>query len=292
MAGERWLVTGASGQLGGHVVRQLLQPAGRATVLALVRRDVALPRGVQVQRVDLAVTDELRAAVAGFRPTHIVHLGAMTSVADCYARPAEAEQVNVVAAAALGEAAAECGARLVFSSTDMVFDGDHAPYREGNPPRPPSRYGRTKAAAEEALRGRPLTVVVRIPLLYGFPCDDRSTTFVQQMSALRAGTPLRLFADEFRSPVSLPDAARAVIRLARSDYIGLIHVAGPERLSRLALIEQCAEVLGLSKASIVATSRLDVPAAEPRPADLSLDGQQFATMFPDVVPGPPRRDVL
>lgn len=288
----RWLVSGASGQLGSHVVRQLTRDASDEPVCALVGQNTVGTAGVEVQCVDLADASALRRVTRAFRPTHILHLGAMTAVGDCHARPAAAEELNVGATQALAEAATDVHARLVFSSTDMVFDGDHAPYRESDPTRPLSHYGRTKAAAERVLAEFDHTLVVRIPLMYGSPCSTRQTTFSQQVAALHARQPLRLFTDEFRTPVWLADAARALIGLARDDLTGVIHVAGPERLSRYELIARCAALLGIHAPNLVPVSRLEIAAAEPRPADLSLDGAMLARRRPDLQPGPLRAAVV
>ncbi len=292
MPAERWLITGASGQLGSHVVRQLSLDDSVGALLALAgQREVGTP-GVTVQRVALAAHDELRACVREFRPTYVVHLGSLTAVGECFNRPLDAAEINIGATRALAEAAADAGARLVYSSTDMVFDGEHAPYREDDPPHPLSHYGRTKAAAEGLLAAFEQTLVVRIPLLYGRPVSPRATTFTQQLDALARGEPLRLFTDEFRTPVWLADAARALIGLARRALTGVVHVAGSRRLSRFELIAECARLLGLSAAGLVPIARHDLPAAEPRPADLSLDGTRLAGQFPDLIPGPLRRTAL
>jgi dTDP-4-dehydrorhamnose reductase len=248
--------------------------------------------GVAVQHVDLANAEALRACAAGFRPTHIVHLGAMTSVAECHARPAAAEEINVRAVRVLAEVADGLGARLLFSSTDMVFDGSRPPYRETDPPQPLSHYGQTKVAAERVLAGHERALVVRIPLLYGLPCAPRETTFVQQLAALRSGAPVRLFTDEYRTPVWLADAAGAVLGLARSELTGVIHLTGPERLSRYELVARCAALLGITEPNLVPVSRRDVGAAEPRPADLSLDGRRLERLFPQLAPGPLRAAAL
>ncbi len=292
MQRERWLVTGASGQLGSHVVRQLAADSAVGQIVALSGRGETGTPGVAVRHVDLRDLDALRAAVRDARPTHIMHLGAMTAVADCYADPAGAALANVRATEVLAEAAAQCGARLVFSSTDMVFDGSSPPYREDSPTCPLSTYGRTKVRAEQALAERPQALVVRIPLMYGFALNGRRTTFAQQMEALRAGRPLKLFVDEFRTVVWLADAARALIGLARGEACGLLHIAGPERLSRLELVRRCAALLGLSDAHLEPISRLDAAGPEPRPADLSLDGSRFASCYPALVPGPLRAEAL
>jgi dTDP-4-dehydrorhamnose reductase len=289
---ERWLITGASGQLGSHVVRLLSRDDVRAAILALTGRQDRGTSGVPAQAIDLADHTALHACAMAFRPTHVVHLGAMTAVGECLTRPEDAERINTGATRVLSKASAAVGARLVFSSTDMVFDGDHAPYVETDQPHPLSHYGRTKVAAERTLAGLAHTLVVRIPLLYGLPCNGRETTFTSQLAALRSGQPLRLFTDEFRTPVWLADSARALIALARSDLTGIIHLAGPQRLSRYELVAQCARLLGVDRPNLAPISRLAAAAAEPRPADLSLDGRRCAALLPHLAPGPLRAAVF
>lgn len=289
MSIARWMVTGASGLLGSHVVRQLVD-GERGAVFALAgQQDVGTP-GVETARIDLANLDSLRTAATEFAPTHVIHLGAMTAVGACHQHPQAAEQINVAATRALAESAA--GARFLFSSTDMVFDGNTAPYDEAATPAPLSHYGRTKVRAEEALADLPNTLVVRIPLMYGLPLSQRATTFAQQIAALQNGQPLKLFVDEFRTPVWVADAARALIALAQTDATGLIHVAGPQRLSRHDLVAQAAELLGIAAPRLERISRLDIPAAEARPADLSLVGRRFGALLPDCVPGIMNRAML
>ena len=285
---ERWFVTGAAGQLGGHVLRALLSEGRDEIEILVLIRSVAtgMPHVREVQ-IDLADIDALTDCVRRWRPTHIVHAGAVSAVGACRQDPQAARRVNTEATIALAEAAADVGARMLYTSTDMVFDGEHAPYRESDPPAPVNVYGRTKADAEQALLGREHVVIVRLPLLYGLPVTARSTTFVQQLSAARSGEPVRLFDDEYRTPVFLPDAARAAIALTREGPAGqVIHVSGPQRLSRYELIERVVELLGIRGARLERVSRLSIASPEPRPADLSLDGSRFCSMFPQLAPRP------
>ena len=286
MRRERWLVTGASGQLGGHIVRQLASDDAEPEIMALAGRgDVGTP-GVAVQHVDLRQADVLRRCVAEFRPSHVVHAGAMTSVAEAYQRPQEAWVTNAEATLALGEAGEDVGARFVFISTDMVFGGDAAPYRETDSPNPLSNYGRTKFFAERLVLLLDRALVVRLPLMYGFAVTRRETTFADQIAALRERKPLTLFTDEFRTPVWIVDAARAVVGLGRSEQAGLIHVAGPQRLSRHEMVATFAKVLHIANPLLEAISRLSIATAEPRPADLSLKDGVFRGRFPSLSPKP------
>lgn len=287
---SRWLVTGASGQLGGHVVRRLARRGD--DVLALAGRGEVGTPGVAIARPDMRDADALQNSVRDYRPTNIIHTAATTSVADAYANPADAHRINVDATTALVDAAGRVGARFVFTSTDMVFDGTAAPYGEEDRPRPLSVYGQTKVDAEGTVLAGQRTLVVRPPLMYGFPVTPRATTFAQQVEALRTGRPLKLFADEFRTPAWVGDVAAGLIGLAERDAGGVLHMPGPQRLSRYEMVAAFAKLLGIERPNLEPVSRLSVAGAEARPADLSLDGSKLATLFPSLVCGAIRREAL
>ncbi len=265
---QRVLLTGANGLLGGHLLHALNSSMPHATVCAL-----GSPRSAPspLESIDLADLAGVRECVRRFAPTHVLHVAAMTSVAACYADPARAARINVDATCALAEEAAAIGARLLFTSTDMVFAGDAAPYDEHASPAPVNVYGRSKLDAERAITPLPRMLVVRIPLLYGGPVDAaRETTFTQQARSLRSGVALPLFDDEFRTPLFVEDAAAGLLALLCSACVGVMHLPGPRRVSRFDLGLALADALGADRGLLRAVSRDSITAAEPRPRDLSL----------------------
>src|SRR5262249_57758387 len=131
-----------------------------------------------------------------------IHAAALASVADCQRDPARAERVNVQGTAQLAELAAKTGARFLFISTDLVFDGAKGNYGESDVPAPLSIYGRSKLAAEAPVLALPRGVVARLSLLFGPTLSERLSFFDQQLAALRQGRPGRLFAHAWRTPLA------------------------------------------------------------------------------------------
>jgi dTDP-4-dehydrorhamnose reductase len=274
------LVTGASGQLGGYLLWRL--SASDLTVTAWSGSRAGSLFGYPLHPMDLAHADVVRAAFHQARPDVILHAGALARIGDCHRDPELARRVNTQGSALLAELAAEAGARLVLISTDLVFDGERGGYREDDAPSPLSVYGRTKADAEKAVLAVPRSVVVRVSLLYGPSVVGRPSFFDEQVAALRAGRPVTLFADEWRTPLALSTAAEALLELALSDFTGLLHLGGPERLSRLEMGQRLGGFLGVPALTIVTVNRADIPSPEPRPRDTSLSSLRWRGLFPKV----------
>jgi dTDP-4-dehydrorhamnose reductase len=276
---KRVLVTGATGQLGAYLVRELIEQG--CEVVAWGHARPATVAGVEARPVDLADAADVEGAFRDAKPDVVIHAAAMAAVADCARQPERAEAVNTRGTATLAHLCDVGGARLVFASTDLVFDGERAPYREVDPPAPLSVYGRTKAAAERAVLQVAGYTVVRVSLLFGPSLNGKPNFFDHQMVALRGGQPVRLFHDEWRTPLDFSTAAKALISVARSPCGGLLHVGGPEGMSRLEMGRRLAAYLGVETTAIEAVSRTTA-GGEPRPRDTSLDSTRWRDTYHDL----------
>jgi dTDP-4-dehydrorhamnose reductase len=274
------LLTGASGQLGSYLLRELKR--GGLPFVAWSGSRSGEHHGVPLLSCDLCFPDRVAVAFRQVQPTVVLHAGAIASIADCQRDPDRARRVNTEGSAVLAELADRARARMLLVSTDLVFDGERGSYREEDPPAPLSIYARTKVAAEQAVLGFPRNVVVRCSLLLGPSLNGRPGFFDQQVADIRERKPLPLFADEWRTPLGMTTAARALLALAWSDFAGLLHVGGPERMSRLEMGQRLAGLLGSDASMIVATERASMSGAEWRPRDVSLDSTRWLGLFPDV----------
>ncbi|MBL8776104.1 MAG: sugar nucleotide-binding protein [Acidimicrobiales bacterium] len=256
----RVLVTGGAGLLGARLAVDV--PAGVDLHCTWHRTAPASGDGLgEWHEVDLADHEATAALVAGVAPDLIIHTA--------YAM-ADGDRHIVAATAHVADAAAALGAGLVHLSSDVVFDGEHAPYAEADPLLPISPYGRHKAEAEAHVRAAcPDTAVVRTSLItWANPFDARTAWIVD---TLRAGDPLTLFTDEIRCPVRLDDLSAQLWDLAALDpeaRAGAWHLVGSEALSRHELGVCIARHAGLDPAGITAASSHSQPV--PRPRDLHL----------------------
>jgi dTDP-4-dehydrorhamnose reductase len=275
----RHLLTGASGQLGGYLLRELAA-RNLETVAWSGTRGGAL-FGVNLQPVDLTDHAKVAAAFREARPDVVIHAAARSRIVDCYRDPEHARLVNTRGSALLAELSAEAGARLLYVSTDLVFDGEKGDYREHDAPSPLSVYGRSKADAERAVLTMSRNLVVRVSLLFGPSVVGRLSFFDEQVTAGRNGKGVTLFMDDWRTPLSLKTAASALVELARSGETGILHLGGPEKMSRVDMGQRLAAFLGVDPSFIRAIRRDEAALEEPRPRDTSLDSSRWRAIFPN-----------
>ncbi len=274
----RLLITGAGGLLGAYLLREVRDRGAVAW---------GGPRGgerfgIPLRPIDMTDAGAVAGAFRANRPDAVLHAAALARVGDCWRDPDRARRVNVEATATLARLAGDAGVRFVHVSTDLVFDGEHAPYREGDPTAPVSVYGRTKSDGERAALSAPRSAVVRVSLLYGPSLHGKPSFFDEQVAAFRSGRPATLFRDEWRTPLDLATAARALLAVTASDFTGLLHVGGPERLSRLEMGLRLAAFLGTNPSPVVPADRESVPGPEARPRDVSLDSSKWRSTFAGV----------
>jgi len=274
------LVTGASGQLGRYVLA-LLKESDHEVRAWSGSRELRVG-SLAIEPVDLRDGAGIRSALEGAAPEAILHLAALSRVGEAYWHPTEAIRINAEATEDLADWAEAHGARLVAVSTDLVFDGRKPWYREGDEPRPISVYGQTKRAGELTVFGRSKQLVARLGLLYGPSLSDRPTTTDQLAALLRDGETPTAFEDEFRTPLDYRTAASILLRLLeRPELEGILHVAGPRRLSRFQLARRLAEAMGFDPSAIRPNRQADVASEEPRPPDVSLITDRLAAALPD-----------
>jgi dTDP-4-dehydrorhamnose reductase len=187
----------------------------------------------------------------------------------------------------LAEFARSVNAHMTLVSTDLVFDGASAPsggFNENHAPQPISVYARSKAAAERAtLDAIDLNAVVRVSLLYGYSLSTSRGVIGWMEDCWSKSDPLKLFVDEFRTPIHVADAAYALLQISAQSRAGIWHCGGPARLSRLEFGQAVADALGYDATRIIPCYRDDVQSNPARPEDVSLDSKKIQTAL-DLAP--------
>ncbi|MCK5737985.1 SDR family oxidoreductase [bacterium] len=262
------LITGGSGFLGRHLIAQAVDDWN---VTAIHRRPVPEILGCQWIAADLTNMDQLKAVLDRVQPDAIIHAAAMARLDEAEANRDAALAINYTVTRHIAQWCADHACRLVFVSTDQVFDGNYPNATESDPAVPLNYYGETKLQAEKAVLDiQSNSVVARAALIYGFSLGGQRTFFENTLIRLQEKKPVRLFEDEFRTPILVNNLAAALLELAGHSYCGRIHLAGNERLSRYKFGELMAEVMDLPKVGLQPGKMADIDFPAQRPADCSM----------------------
>jgi dTDP-4-dehydrorhamnose reductase len=260
------LVTGGSGYLG----RALLRSAEPLVVATHLTSPAAPAPGADWMRLDVRDAAAVEQAFAEVRPGAVIHTAYRQEEPDAW-------ETNALGSANVARAAADSGARLVHVSTDLVFDGTATrPYTEEDEPTPATPYGRTKLEGEREVRAaHPDALVVRTSLMVGGGEPGRQERVV--LAAARGESDIAFFDDERRSPVLVDDLAAALVELAGRREPGLLHVAGPEAVSRYELACLIATAHGLERGRL-RRGRLAGSGMQ-RPANCVLDSSRAQALL-------------
>lgn len=290
MAERTLWVTGAGGVVGTKLVEQAQASGTYDHIVAFAHQpgtgtshgqgDSASQPRVTRLTLDIGDRESVQQLAETFPPTVILNPAAMTNVDACERQPEAAWRANAAGPRHLAEVARAHGAHLIHVSTDYVFPGDDVqpgPYREGDPTRAISVYGRSKLGGEESVRAvcaddTPATLV-RTALVYGLIPGGRANFVTWLAGELRAGRRVRIVRDQFNTPTIADDLAAVLLWLAAHHVTGVYHAAGPDLLGRHDWALAIAQAFDLDASLIdwVTSAELAQPAPRPRRSGLHCE---------------------
>ena len=206
----KFFITGVNGQLGYDVKRELLE-RGYTDILAPTRVDL-----------DITNEDAVKKMIREYRPSVIFHCAAYTAVDKAEEEQEKCYQVNVLGTKYLTEAAKEVGAKIIYISTDYVFDGTkEGLYQVEDKVNPVNYYGKTKYLGENFVREYDNHIIVRISWVFGI----NGKNFIRTMLNLaESHKELNVVCDQIGSPTYTKDLAGLLVNMFLSNVKGLYHV--------------------------------------------------------------------
>ena len=269
----RILVIGASGFIGRYVMRRLGASPDHDVSGTYWSRPAA-DDGNTWHQVELTDTPALERLFERVRPHLVIHLAAMADVGTAEREPERATAVNVAATATIARLCEQHGSRLIFVSTEYVYDGEGGPYREDRTPGPNTHYGRTKWEAEQEVAWETEAwSIVRTSIVYGWPEPGQRNFAPWLIENLRNGRPYLAPADVMRTPVYVEHLVDGIARMVGLDCPGILHIAGRDWVSMHEFAAAIANAFDLD-ANLVQPMDADTQAragASTRPDRLGLD---------------------
>jgi dTDP-4-dehydrorhamnose reductase len=215
----------------------------------------------------------------------IIHTAAMANLSACQKNPESARQINAMATESLAKWCAQNGTRMVYLSTDIVFDGQHPPYSEDDIPNPINVYGLTKLQGEQAVQSHVEDhAIIRIALAMGRGKFYRKNFVDWIIDKIKKREEIPLFIDEFRTASAISYLVKNIWLIALSTDKGIFHQFGASRLCRYEIGKLICR--GLNSGIDLIRS---VKAAEmkdyPRPMDVSLTTNRTVSGKMLIIPG-------
>ena len=220
--------------------------------------------------------------VAGFKPTHILHAGALTHVDYCEQNPEESYLKTVESTKNAVKLANHFGAEIIYISTDYVFDGNDGPYDEHGKINPLSVYAKHKWEAEEYIRNHTQSsLILRITNVYGD--EIRNKNFVSRLMKAaenKEDFTLKLPVDQYATPINGLDVAKAVYLLLKDNKKGVYHLASTDYVNRVQLAQKVLSYYPGHSVKIEAVFTRDLNQPAPRPLQGGLKAQKFLAEYP------------
>jgi dTDP-4-dehydrorhamnose reductase len=260
----RVLVTGARGMLGHEVVKTLEMGGHEVWGTDISSKE---------DRLDITRQDQIRYALASFRPAWVINCAAYTNVDMAEEHEEQALLLNAKGPDLLAHACRKLSVRLLHISTDYVFDGTKGkPYFEEDTTNPINVYGVSKLAGENAIRHQMEDyVIIRTQWLIGHNGRNFVSTI---LSAAQINESLRVVNDQWGSPTFAPDLAKAIMQLMEMDARGIYNVCNRGKATWFDLAVKAIELVGLGT-QVIPVSTLEFPRPAKRPTYSILSTKKF-----------------
>jgi dTDP-4-dehydrorhamnose reductase len=247
------LVIGAKGMLGRDLMGVLLSSLPNDEVI-----------GWDIEEIDIQKEEDTVFKIEKLRPAIVIHLAAYTDVDGCESNEEKAFAVNAEGTKHVALAASRCLAKVVYLSTDYVFDGNKKePYLESDVPHPLNVYGRSKLKGEQYVQEWVKnSLIVRTQWLYGRYGKNFVNSILRQATEKRV---LSIVNDQMGSPTYSADLTKAIFTLIQFDVRGIFHVANSDLCTWYTFGQAILKLSGMHKVKVIPISSKDLgrPAARP-----------------------------
>lgn len=270
----RILVTGCNGLLGQRLLTTFSHDGNDLYGMDLARCPINKGMSFNYLSQDLTSHKSTVNSIRDIDPEIIIHTAAMTGVDDCETERGKCWQANVTATEYVVKAAKGAEAKVIYISTDYIFNGKDGPYSEEHPADPISYYGRSKLAGENVVRGGMINyAIVRSIVLYGLGLQAKASFLSWLLKMLRESKEVRIVTDQWGNTTIADDVALGISKIIELNRTGIYNIGGRDFLSRFDFARIAARYFQLDADLIhpISTAELNQPAPRPLKSGLIID---------------------
>ncbi len=274
---KKVLVIGANGFLGTNLFEFRNSEFLSNQNLQLVAGDLDnsnLPSDIPFYTIDITDYEQSEKNIIKISPDIIVLTAAMTNVDQCEVDRKLASKINVIGPRNIVKACIKTNSKLVFLSTDFVFDGEKkrgSYYKETNIPNPLSYYAKTKYKAELIIFNSGIEFLIcRTSVLYGW--NEIKLNFITWvLNNLKQNNQISIITNQINSPTQVTNLAQIILKLIEKNAKGIYNTAGSCAVSRYEIALKCAEVFGYNKNLIIPIDSFEQKAIRPKNVGLDIN---------------------
>jgi len=266
------LITGGSGLLGSNLVKLM---EDKFEVHTIVHEHPMKFKTCQVHNLDITQGNNLLKTIKKISPQCIIHTAALTNVDYCETHRDKTWKINVRGTRNVAAAADKTNSKIIYISTDSVFDGKKGMYTEEDPPNPLNYYALTKLEGEKIVLKTVAPYVIIRTNIYGWNAQKKLSIAEWMLNTLLEKKKITLFSDVFFTPILVNNLSDVITKILEKDICGLFHVAGSERCSKFQFGLVLAEVFDLDKNLIEPIPVSDKNLVAERPKDPSLSVEKI-----------------
>lgn len=271
---KKVVVTGSNGLLGQYLVRKFNTDYYVVGCDLTPENNNTLTPPQEYHSIDLTNRTDVGKFFGEHTPHVIINAAAYTAVDKCEEDKELCWSTNVKSVELMVETSTSFSPLFIHISTDYVFDGKSAPYRESDEPKPLGYYGLTKYSSEKVIRASNLEfIIARAMILYGAGERIRPNFVTWVIEQLKNKKVIQIVNDQRGNPTYAEDLAHAIHRLIKKEEYGIFHVSGKDSCTRYEFACKIAEIFKLDKGLIkeVTTEQLNQKALRPRDSTFILD---------------------
>jgi dTDP-4-dehydrorhamnose reductase len=268
---RKFLLTGGSGLLGQYLN---IEATKENDLLTLYKNNIGNCDKFKNTKADITNFKLMKEIFSTFKPNVVIHTAAVTNPIPLPGQnPKDIYNVNVNATKNIAELCKQFDSKLIYISTDLVYAGYRGSMLKENAKLIPiSLYAETKLMGEiKVMETLENYLILRTALLYGLGLNHSRCQFHKMNEKLKNGKPIKLFVDQFRTPIALQDAVEIITKIAQMDITNeTINLGGVDRVSRYEMGEMLCYAAGYNKSLLEKISLNDVPEL-PKVEDVSLN---------------------
>ena len=275
---KRVLVTGGTGLLGVAIQRSAPKDIQGFSIY-FPERSLPVPLPFPILAADVSDRMEMQSVFEWAKPDVVIHTGAIGSVDFAEKNREQTRKINVGGTEVVAELCQIFESRLIYISSNAVFDGRTPFYSETAPVNPINYYGQLKVDAENVVRESTIPwTIVRPILMYGWPYQgERDNPVVWWVRFLENGKPIKVVDNVFNKPLPAWSCADVIWAIIQQNRTGIYHAAGRDHISLYQFALLTAAVFGLDASLITPVPDSYFPEIAPRPKDTSFDTTKMET---------------